>query len=252
MVYLRIFSLALLFIFACLIAVIIIRKIPQLSLIDAESLPKPKEEKIKERILIERLQRQWAESHKYFRWLSKLFKFFADIVRARWEKLKHLEQQLKVKETRSVDSLLDEAQKKLETEPEEAEKIYLETVRLDPKNIMAYEGLGKVYKLKKDWKAAGEIFQFLRKLYPGNTIKYVFELAEIESIQGRYDHALAFMEQIIEQGTSEPRYLDFFIETAILDGNRRQAQKGLKLLKAVNPENAKIVDFEKRINNMPL
>lgn len=252
MIYLRIISLALLFIFACLIAVIIIRKIPQLSLIDAESLPKPKEEKIKDRILIERLQRQWAESRRYFRWLSKLFKILADIVRARWEKLKHLEQQLKVKETRSVDSLLEEAQKKLETEPEEAEKIYLETVRLDPKNVTAYEGLSKVYKLKKDWKAAEEIFQFLRKLYPGNTIKYIFELAEIESIQGRHDQALALMGQIIEQGTSEPRYLDFFIETAILDGNRRQAQKGLKLLKAVNPENAKIINFEERIKNMPL
>lgn len=252
MIYLRIISLALLFIFACLIAVIIIRKIPQLSLIDAESLPKPKEEKIKDRILIERLQRQWAESRRYFRWLSKLFKILADIVRARWEKLKHLEQQLKVKETRSVDSLLEEAQKKLETEPEEAEKIYLETVRLDPKNVTAYEGLSKVYKLKKDWKAAEEIFQFLRKLYPGNTIKYIFELAEIESIQGHHDQALALMGQIIEQGTSEPRYLDFFIETAILDGDRRQAQKGLKLLKAVNPENAKIINFEERIKNMPL
>lgn len=246
----RIISLALLLIAACLTAVVILRKIPQLSLIDIESLPKPKEEEVKKRILLDRLKRRLETIRKYWKMFYSLFEGLVGSWRAVWERLKSMERQFKIKDAGETKNLIDEAEKKVESSPEESEKIYLEIVAADPKNVEAYEGLAQIYQEKKDQAAEEEILQFLLRINPDNYVKYAFRLAEIRFAEQDFAAATDLMDKIIRKGTAEPRYLDFLIEAAIMSKQRKIGWSALRLLQKINPENAKIGEFEERLREM--
>lgn len=246
----KIISVALLLIAACLVAAIILRKIPQLSLIDIGAVPKPKEDEVKERILIERMQRRLEQIKKYLKIIASFLDKFFSHVRKIWSKLRAIEQQLLMRDKDKVVILLKEAETKLSQSPEEAEKTYLEIIKKDIKNIAAYNGLSEIYTQAKKWLEAKQVLRFLMKLDSKNFVKYAFTLAKIEMEEQNYGKAMKLAGQIIQKGVTEPRYLDFFIEAAIMEGNRQMAIEGLELLQKVNPENGKIVDFEKRINEL--
>lgn len=246
----KIISLALLLIAACLVAVIILRKIPQLSLIDVGAVAKSKEEEVKERILLERLQRKFEALKRFFKiiisWLGK----FKTGIQNGWQRLKSLERAFKIKDTSDAAALLKEAEGQLSSSPENAEKIYLEIIKIDPQNIAAYEGLTEIYLSNKEWSEARQVLKFLLKLNPASAVKYNFALAKIEFENGNFHKVVILLSKIIKTGCVEPRYLDFFIEAAILDKDKDAAEAGLRLLKEINPENAKIGEFEKRISEL--
>lgn len=246
----KIISVALLLIAACLVAAIILRKIPQLSLIDVGAVPKPKDEEVKERILIERIQRRLEQMKRYAKIVASFLDKFFSKTREVWSKLRVIEQQLMMRDKDKIAILLKDAEIKLSQSPEEAEKIYLEIIKKDTKNIAAYNGLSEIYTQGKDWQEAKQILRFLIKLNPKNFVKYSFILAKIEMEEHNYGRAMKLVGQIIQKGATEPRYLDFFIEAAIMDGNRQMAREGLQLLQKINPENGKIEDFQERIEQM--
>lgn len=51
-----------------------------------------------------------------------------------------------------------------------AEELYLETIKRDPNNKQAYEGLGRLYLQEKNYAEAVEIFEFLTKAEPNRDI----------------------------------------------------------------------------------
>ncbi|MDP3296850.1 MAG: hypothetical protein Q8N09_04550 [Thermodesulfovibrionia bacterium] len=246
----KIIPLALLLIAACLTAVVILRKIPQLSLIDIESLPKPKGEEVKKRILLERLKRRLEQARKYWKMFSSLFEGLARSCQSAWERLKSMERQFKIKDAGKTKILIDEAEQKVDSSPEESEKIYLEIVAADPKNVEAYEGLAQIYQEKKEQAAEEEILRFLLKLNPGNYVKYAFRLAEIKFADKDFDEATDLASKIVRQGAAELRYLDFLIEAAIMSKQRKIGWSALRLLQKMNPENAKIGEFEERLRDV--
>lgn len=243
--------LALLLIAACLVAVIIVRKIPQLSLINIESLPKPKEEEVKERILLERLKRRLDEWRKRWRALLNFLKSFFVKWRELWQKLKALERQNKIKKAPDAQEFIKEAEKKSESSPEESEKIFLDIIANDSKNVGAYEGLTEIYQANKDEEAEKEILKFLLKLNPTNFAKYIFRLAEIAFANKDYEEAVTLVSRLLKKGAVEPKYLDFLIESAIISKQRKIGWSALRILQKINPENGKIEDFEERLRNLP-
>lgn len=247
---LKIIPIALLLIAACLVGVIIARKIPLLSLIDIESVPKSKEEEVKKRILTERIRRKLRGAERYLKIFARVFKMAAARVQIEWQKIKAMERRLKMKNIAEVDSLLNEAEENSLSNPVESERIYLEIIRIDSKNIRAYEGLAKIYKFQKEYKEAKEIFNFLIKINPQDSIRYTFELAEIELEEHNFAKALELATQVIISGSLEPRYLDFLIEAAILNKDSALAKEALVELEKINPDNAKIEEFEKRIREL--
>ena len=50
--------------------------------------------------------------------------------------------------------------------------------------------------------------------------------------------------------SSNPKYLDFLIGLAILEGRKKEGRQYLEKLREVNPENGKIEEFEKRLEEL--
>lgn len=253
MPFLQIISVAILLIAACLVAVILIRKIPQLSLIDIDVEGKPKEKAVEERILRERLKRKLDEAHSRIRWVENMLGVIALRLREWWGKLEALERKLGIlrggeeKKEASIDALFVEAEAGVETDPKRSEKAYLEIIKTDPKNVRAYNGIAELYISERQWAEAKGTLGFLMKLDAVKTDRYAFRLAEIAREEGSLENAMDFAWRAVEMGGNEPRYLDFFIEMSILCKHRRNAERGLRMLQDANPENAKIPEFEERI-----
>lgn len=55
-------------------------------------------------------------------------------------------------------------------QPRTAEELYLETIKQDPNNKQAYEGLGRLYLQEKNYTEAVETFKFLTRLEPKRDI----------------------------------------------------------------------------------
>jgi tetratricopeptide (TPR) repeat protein len=67
---------------------------------------------------------------------------------------------------RKADKLL--SQNKLK----EAEKIYIEVLKIDEKDVSSYKGLGQICFKEKDYKDAHEVFEKLTKLVPKDASNY--------------------------------------------------------------------------------
>lgn len=129
---------------------------------------------------------------------------------------------------------------------EKAEKKLIEVIGLDARCVPAYELLGQVYLKRKDYQLAEETFRFLLKLAKEDASVNAY-MGEVLDARDRKEEALTFYEKAVELSPRNPRYLDFFISSALELKNRDLAEKGVLLLKDSNPENQKIATFEEEI-----
>ncbi len=164
---------------------------------------------------------------------------------------------------------------------ETAEKIYIEVISLDEHNAVAYAGLGNVYFAEEHFTEARETYRYALRLDKNNETAWL-HLADIaerdghlekaveyyqkalllnDSISSRFvkmyelliqlnqpDTALAAIEQALALEPQNPKYLDNFITTSIIVGNKNQAEDGYQRLRMVNPENQKLSAFRDRID----
>lgn len=174
---------------------------------------------------------------------------------------------------------------KLQTDKKfgDAEKKYIEILTVDDKNISAYWGLGKLYAEQEDYDQAQETLKYLLKLQPGHNQARKL-LAQVAAERGDLLLAKKCLEILIqsdakdiscylslaaaEMGLENPtgaqtwlqkgllieanntRLLDFLIEVSILIGDIDTATETLRTLQMVNPENAKIEEYRKKINEI--
>ncbi len=164
---------------------------------------------------------------------------------------------------------------------ETAEKIYIEVISLDEHNAVAYAGLGNVYFAEEHFTEARETYRYALRLDKNNETAWLHlaDIAEREghlekaveyyqkalllndSISSRFvkmyelliqlnqpDTALAAIEQALALEPQNPKYLDNFITTSIIVGNKNQAEDGYQRLRMVNPENQKLSAFRDRID----
>jgi tetratricopeptide (TPR) repeat protein len=165
-----------------------------------------------------------------------------------------------------------------------AEKLYIETISLDPKSIIAYKGLGELYAFQKEYDQAVEVFDFIIKClnqpdadvyamlgkihkFQGKVLEaeqdlkklinldkeraeaYI-DLAIIEKALGKYDLVVEHAGKALLLIPNHPRYLDLILECTIILGKKMEAISYFEKLKEVNPENQKLEDFSKRIKEM--
>lgn len=244
------------------IGVIVIRKLPQLSIVEVESVKEKREARIKQDILINRLKRLRAEG------LIKLVKTIMPVVAPWGKKIKDnflkiyqkiLDLERKYKKGKSVvkeeapsevDDILAEAENlKRQENLKEAENLYLEAIKLDYKNVSSYEGLGDLYLKRREYKEAKEIFEHILKLEPERPDIFLV-LAESFVGLGDGEGAIESLEKALEIEPNNPKYLDFLIEIGIMSKNYRISKNALERLKEVNPENQKIKDFEVRVKGI--
>ena len=235
---------------------VVYRKIPQLRAIDVDTIPKERERKVKETLILQKFHRTGTAK---LLGASKAATAMVDVVsrqgRRVVQKLYRLEQyyqKLKRSEDEGVHRYSDEMiktrideaavlQKQEEFIP--AEKIYIDIISHNPKSVDGYEALGNMYLVSGQLEQARETFQFALRLSPNDASVNV-SLAELELKQGDPKKALPYLRTAVEKRSKNPRYLDFYIETALEVGSLKDAREGIQKLKDVNPENKKIEDFE--------
>ncbi|MFA5953922.1 MAG: tetratricopeptide repeat protein [Patescibacteria group bacterium] len=166
----------------------------------------------------------------------------------------------------------------------DAERDYLGVIQVDHHNVAAYRGLARLYVKDENYNEARQSLEFARGLDANNDAIYS-ELAELAVKEGKLEEARLAYEQaanlapesvayriglgdiLLQLGelpsatgafeeavaieSSNPRCLDRLIEVCILGGNKRLAISSLRQLKAVNPDNNKLSEFQERIAAMP-
>ncbi|WKZ29508.1 MAG: tetratricopeptide repeat protein [Patescibacteria group bacterium] len=276
---------------------VLVKKFPQLKLIDLSTLAKERHEAVKKRIMQDRFERSLgkiqgktneavgAASSRVKNWFERA-----------QDKLKGMEARMdghvrrtvtpaeQAKAVERLPSLLDQAEHaRLEERYEEAEKLYIEALKADAKNVEAYRGLAELYLAQRQPDQAAEILEFLLRLQ-GDDDRALGRLGQIEANRGNFEEAEVRYLRSIELATNatmyrtelgrvylaqgegrkaadqfrmalqsephNPKYLDYFLEASILVGDADAAREALLALEEVNPENAKLAEFRERISEM--
>lgn len=246
---------------ACLgvIAWLAFRKLPQIRVVDPSSSKEAKSKELKYAILKQRIERIGSERAETIKRsvLQPVGSTLQNTVRKVAGRLTAIERKYAEKAKSGGEkqhnhevlrSLLREAAELMDDgRYDAAEKKLIEVVSHDPKNAAAYERLGRLYLLNKDYDAARETLLFLTKLSP-NDASVLAALGEVAEAKGLNEEAVKYYDQALEASPNNPRYLDFAIEATIISGDLHRATELVDRLRGVNPENAKIAEFEEKID----
>ncbi len=237
---------------------ILARKIPQLRVLNVESIPQERTKRIKEQLILQRFDRVGREK------ISGVAKTAATTVgsvsrvgRRAVQKLYKLEQYYqrvkraadegtRAMDTVAVQRLLDEAEAFVrDDETVQAEKRYIEIISHHPKHVKAYEGLGNLYLQNRQYDQARETLLFTLRLSPEDP-SVRLSLAELEEKTGDGRAVVEHLRAAVELRSNNPRFIDRYTEAALSAKMLDDAKKGIDRLKEANPENQKIAEFEER------
>jgi tetratricopeptide (TPR) repeat protein len=238
--------------------VIVFRKLPQLKVIDPSSSKEAKAKELKQNILRNRFSRATAgHVNTLSTTMAAPLRVMQTMVRGAASKLTALERSYadrqKTGKSKLGDSelrsILEETRTLVNEEKyEAAEKRLIELISLDPKNTDAYELLGRLYILTKNYINAKETFMFVLKLSPKDASVHA-SLGEIAELEGDLKKAFDYFSKAKDLNPNNPKYLDFYIEAAIASGDYYDAEQGVARLEKVNPQNQKIPLFVERIKD---
>jgi tetratricopeptide (TPR) repeat protein len=272
---------------------VLVKKFPQLKLIDLSTMAKERHAEVKSRIMKARFDRSLgAISDKTATVTAKASGRVKGLYERAYGSLKKMEARMdggkkavaRPAPAMDAEAGLDEAQKAGQEERyEDAERMYIELLKRDAKNIDAYRGLAELYIDQKLYDQAAETLEFLLRL-TGDDDRALGRLGQVEASRGNFQEAEARYLRSIELSANatayradlgrvylaagearkaqeqfrtalqaephHPKYLDYFLEASILVGDPDSAREALGALTEVNPENAKLADFRARIEAM--
>jgi len=181
--------------------------------------------------------------------------------------------------TKTIEELFIEAEKFINNdESAEAEKLLIEIITRDNKNIKVYEMLGDLYFYMKNYDQAEEIYKYLlklkivgddaKKLIRGHKMDeleaevlsgldvdakiavYYEDLGQIYEAMKKDNKALDSYLKATSVDPNNPKYLDKLLEMSINMGDRGLAKDAYNNLKKINPENAKLADWQEAIEKL--
>lgn len=254
--------LPILFILAGLAAIVVlmVRKLPQLRVLDVEALPEEKDRKKKEKLLEERfsrallpwkgrLQKGWGVVAEYFERVRDWFRMYvsrvADRYRSEHGKVvkKRFFAQSSRDRQRQLHTLLDEADELRHNEHTvAAEEKYIAAIALSPKSVRAYKGLGKIYFVQEKLAEAKETFQFAAQLEPQDDIPLAF-LGRIAKAQHRWEEALGYFQRALKlQPDVAKRWIDLAECCREMGDKDEQAKEGYLKARELEPRNPAVLD----------
>ena len=265
---------------------IVIKKFSRLTTIDIATIPKEREVQKKNEIIAGRIARQLRDRMSLS--ADRLAPFFGNLQKrfyTFYEKISVAEHQYQRRifsspdeRRRRIEILMNEALTLRDTKQFlEAEKRYVEVVRLDPHSIPAYHALGDLYLDAKDYEQARETFAFLLAHHEKEVARMTsrqrgrassdgqseemnalrVELAKDADALGYccvmledYEAGIEAYERAVAMEPSNPKYLDFLLDACILGGDQRDAWAVFAKLQQANPENQKLDELRGRIQSM--
>lgn len=268
---------------------VLVKKFPQLKLIDLSTMAKERHAELKARLMKDRFDRGiGAIAGKTADVTAKATGRMKGMYERAYGSLKKIEARMDGgAKPSAVDAAatLEEAQRALQAgRYEEAERTFIELLRRDGKDVDAYRGLAELYIDQKLYDQAAETLEFLLRL-TGDDGRALGRLGQVEASRGNFPQAEARYLRSIDLASDatsyradlgriylasgearksqeqfrmalqaephNPKYLDYFLEASILVGDPDSAQEALGALREVNPENAKLEEFRARIEAMP-
>jgi tetratricopeptide (TPR) repeat protein len=183
-----------------------------------------------------------------------------------------------------VKTLLSEARSLMrDLKWADAERRYLEVLSLDTHQVEAYKGLGQIYLKQKLYPQAKETFEFVLKMRKADDVCYA-ALAEIAEASGdrakaesmrlkaveatprqAFRHAELAQFYLAEQQSAkawpsakraselEPqsaKYLELSLETAIVNGDLKEARQRFERLRLLSEDRSKFQQWRDRIEEM--
>ncbi len=264
---------------------LIIKKIPDLKNLNIDSLMEEKQGLAKKKILEAKFLRLSGNLKSRIRkvtsprkgMLSSKIKQIKERV-IELEK-KYQENQDETIKPKTIDELFIQAERFVDEEEfADAEKSLIEVIAKDNKNIRAYEMLGDLYFLMKNYDQAEEIYKYLLKLkIVGDGGKkvirshkmeeletealseldvdlkiavYYEELGQVYEAMKKDNKALDAYLKATSVDPNNPKYLDKLLEMSIKIGDRGLAKDTYNNLKKINPENAKLADWWETIEKL--
>lgn len=314
------FPIILIFISLAAVVIIVARKFPQMTGLDTEKLPEVKQAKIKEEIQFQKFLRHlsglsvkfksWSKCLGFFKkgWLVTQGRFRAVVhnLQEKYKKSVIAEFRKEVKESAAeikskkgaikkkavapvlaassnVDPLKQAEKSREAGDLTTAERLFIEVIKINPREAEAYRGLGKTYLAMEKLKEAKETFEFLAKLKPDEDRVYNY-LGMVAEAQGKKAEAIRYFEEAVrlndrlavrfydlgrmyasakrpaaalrnfaratEIEPNNPKYLDQLLEMSIITGDVDLAQEVYDRLRLTNPENQKLPEFKQRIEEM--
>ncbi|MBI4117608.1 MAG: tetratricopeptide repeat protein [Parcubacteria group bacterium] len=180
----------------CISVFIIVRKFPEITAIDVETLPEEQQKAVKERIIQRRIRKYIASVSSFLKMLIAPFGRFVKKISAKFyrrvlelEKVyvspkRHGKPGMKDDAEIQIQKMLTEAKELIAEEKwSDAEKKYIEIISWDNKNYEAYQGLSDLYVQQKEYVQAKETLEYMLKL-SGEQEKAYTRLAFIAKEQG--------------------------------------------------------------------
>jgi len=242
------------------IVFIIVRKFPVLANIDVENIPEEKEARFKEKIISSRLKRNimmwgsritriiipaWRGAMNFFKWFyNKLHEFKESY------KNVPIAPENKVSEDNIV-ILLGEAKSLIKKDDfKKAEKKLIEVISLDTKNVEAFKALGSLYLERKNYDEARQTFKHILKISEEDDGGIYLNLAIINKEMGDIEKDFLNIEKALTKEPNNPRYLDTMLSISIIKKDKASAAKALETLQKTNPDNQKLTEFKKQIDEL--
>lgn len=164
-----------------------------------------------------------------------------------------------------------------------AENKYIEIIGLNGKNLKAFKELGRLYFEKKQYEEAKQTFEHVLKLKEDDEDVYEnlaqiarengdlnkardeylklinlnrknaqthFNLACVYQAMGKWPEAIRSLKKALKIEPANPKYLDTMLEISIIVKDKALALDAYQKLLKTNPENNKIVEFKKQIDEI--
>lgn len=246
---------------------VVVRKYPQLTLLDVENISEAKEGRKKNEFIKKRAKKKAEtskdqmqravkpvaekikEGRKQFRqYVSKVKQTVAEESRRRQglpvEDSKPSKKKIVVEPAAEdkIKKLLQDAEHFFENhEYDKAEKAYIHVIRLDQKNKRAYLGLGDVYVAQDQLLEAEQTYQFLAHLDKHSEAVHV-RLADLAEKKGDTDMAIVHLQRAVDENDGRAslfaRLADLLEQTNAHEAAAEAIEQALKL----EPENPKYID----------
>jgi tetratricopeptide (TPR) repeat protein len=198
-------------------------------------------------------------------------------------KLLHADFKEEVDKEQKISKLLISAQELLlDKKTKEAEERYIDILKVDPQNKEAYMKLARLYWEQKDYDHAIELYKYMLKIMEDGKIysnlgaiaeergnlkeaednylsaldsnddvdEVYFNLAKLYSEQEDLSKSLDMIQKSIEIQPSNPKYLDFLLQIAILVQDKKLASETWQTLANVNPENQKLEEYKELVDEL--
>ncbi|KKW43034.1 MAG: Tetratricopeptide TPR_1 repeat-containing protein [Candidatus Magasanikbacteria bacterium GW2011_GWA2_56_11] len=237
---------------------VIIRKFPQLVLLDVESLPEVKLAQKKDEFIRKRAEVQAAMLNQkllgflgpvsawYRQWQAKFRRYVSDLERRVADKDGRSRSLIKERDEAAdkeeIALHLEEGRKALEGRDfASAEQHYIAAIKIDEKSVPAYSGLGDVYAAQEHFEEAKQTYRFVLYLNPVEE-HALLSLAEIAEEQGRLDTAVQYYQELILHNENISSRFAKLCDLLMQLGQYPTALEAIRQAVYLEPQNPKYLD----------